>query len=301
VNGSDDPLKSTGPTSDIRSPIAHRRSPIDFTRSPDRPIVDSAMYHVHMVFGSGPPIVLIPGVQGRWEWMRPAVDALARRHRVITYSLVGDPPGCGFDTFLDQLDCVLDEAGVDRVTLCGVSYGGLIALRYAARRPSRVGGLVLASTPAPGWEPQPWIRRYAQWPRLCAPLFMARSPGRLWPELLAAHDTVTASARAGATHLVRVARAPFSAAQMGARVLLLLNGEFADDAARVAVPTLILTGEPGLDRVVPVDVTCRYRDLIRGACVATIERTGHIGLITRPERFAELVGDFIEREAPSAA
>ena len=37
--------------------------------------------------GSGTPIVLIPGLQGRWEWMRPTVDALAKHHRVITFSL----------------------------------------------------------------------------------------------------------------------------------------------------------------------------------------------------------------------
>ena len=37
--------------------------------------------------GSGPPIVLSPGLQGRWEWMRPAVDALAKHYRVITFSL----------------------------------------------------------------------------------------------------------------------------------------------------------------------------------------------------------------------
>ena len=40
--------------------------------------------------GTGPPLVLIPGLQGRWEWMRPAVDALARRFRVLTFSLAGD-------------------------------------------------------------------------------------------------------------------------------------------------------------------------------------------------------------------
>ena len=27
--------------------------------------------------GSGPPLVLIPGLQGRWEYLRPAVDALS--------------------------------------------------------------------------------------------------------------------------------------------------------------------------------------------------------------------------------
>ena len=27
--------------------------------------------------GNGPPLVLIPGMQGRWEWMQPTVNALA--------------------------------------------------------------------------------------------------------------------------------------------------------------------------------------------------------------------------------
>lgn len=203
----------------------------------------------------------------------------------------------GFTVFLDQLDRVLDDAGVERATLCGVSYGGLIALRYAATRPTRVRGLVLASTPVPGWEPQPWIRRYARRPRLCAPLFMARSPGRLWPEIAAAHETLSARLRFSASHLARVARAPFSAALMGSRVDLLLSGAAFDaDAARVAAPTLIVTGECGLDRVVPVEVTRQYLHLIPGARAATIERTGHIGLVTRPDRFAEIVGDFVGAE-----
>src|SRR4029077_16103657 len=37
--------------------------------------------------GEGPPIVVIPGVQGRWEWMQTGIDALARYGRVITFSL----------------------------------------------------------------------------------------------------------------------------------------------------------------------------------------------------------------------
>ena len=41
--------------------------------------------------GSGTPVVLVPGIQGRWEWMRPAVDALAARCRVLTFSLCDEP------------------------------------------------------------------------------------------------------------------------------------------------------------------------------------------------------------------
>ena len=44
--------------------------------------------------GSGPAIVIVPGIQGRWEWMKPAVDALSADCRVITFSLA-DEPSCG--------------------------------------------------------------------------------------------------------------------------------------------------------------------------------------------------------------
>ena len=94
--------------------------------------------------GTGQPLIVVPGVQGRWEWMAPALRALGRYCRTISYSLCGDigsgvrfDPALGFDNYLRQLDSVFDEAGVRRAALCGVSYGGFVALRYAARRPER--------------------------------------------------------------------------------------------------------------------------------------------------------------------
>src|SRR5262245_57901407 len=104
--------------------------------------------------GAGTPLVIVPGIQGRWEWMEPSVEALARHHRVITASLPGEPgvamsfdADSDFDLFVRHLDAVLDASGVRDVIMCGVSFGGLIALRYAARRRNRVRGLILVSTP----------------------------------------------------------------------------------------------------------------------------------------------------------
>ena len=39
--------------------------------------------------GSGPPLVLVTGIQGRWEYLLPAVEALSRHLRVLTFSLAG--------------------------------------------------------------------------------------------------------------------------------------------------------------------------------------------------------------------
>ena len=134
--------------------------------------------------GSGPPLLLIPGIQGRWEWMQPSIDALARDFRVITASLPGEPgvempfdETTNFDSFVRHIDGVLDAAGVSDAVICGVSFGGLIALRYAATRSHRVRGLILVSTPGPRWKLKPHLARYARWPTLSSPLFALGAVG----------------------------------------------------------------------------------------------------------------------------
>ena len=74
--------------------------------------------------------------------MRPAVDALAKHHRVITFSLCDErtspfpcDPDRAFENYIAQVDLALDRAGVDRAVIAGVSYGGLIAAEFAARHP----------------------------------------------------------------------------------------------------------------------------------------------------------------------
>ena len=106
--------------------------------------------------GAGTPLIVVPALQGRWEYFAPAVDALARSFRVMTFSLRGElgcpriEPGRGIDNFADQIAAALDSRGLERAIVCGISFGGLAALRFAAERPERTAALVLASTPGPG-------------------------------------------------------------------------------------------------------------------------------------------------------
>jgi pimeloyl-ACP methyl ester carboxylesterase len=62
-----------------------------------------------------------------------------------------------------------------------------------------------------------------------------------------------------------------------------------------------VTGERALDRSVPVDGSLQYLSLIPGARHVVIERTGHLGTITRPEIFAAQVREFLDRERHAAA
>ena len=144
--------------------------------------------HINHLQGDGPALVLVPGIQGRWEYARPTVEALATYFRVVTFSLgAGSPNGADiFNSEVDRLASVLDARQIDRAILCGISYGGLVATRFAAMHPERTAALVMASTPGPEWHLRPRHQVYARWPRLLGPLFLVETPFRLRAELAAA-------------------------------------------------------------------------------------------------------------------
>lgn len=249
--------------------------------------------------GIGEPVVLVPGIQGRWEWLRPGVDALARHCRVITFSLADEPTAharfnerLGFASYVDQIAEAMDQARVERATICGVSYGGLIAATFAARYPARTSALVLASAIPPSWEPDRRIRFYLRAPILLSPLFIVGSL-RMFPEFAAAAGGVLSGMRLTARHGWNALRHLFSPSLMARRVRLLEGLALDRELASVHVPTLVLTGDGLLDRVVPVAATRQYLRIWPHARLATITRTGHLGVITRPQEFARLVAAFV--------
>ncbi len=252
------------------------------------------------ITGTGDPLVLVPGIQGRWELMRRAVDALAQRFRVITFPLCGDrasglrfAPELGIDNYAAQIARAMDEAHVERAVVCGVSFGGLGALRFAATLPARTTALVLASTPGPGWKLKRRHSMYARVPWLFGPVFALEVPFRLRSEVRVALPARADRWRFTLSQLGAVAQAPISFRRMAERARLIGSTDIAADCSRVTSPTLVLTGEPALDHVVPVDGSSAYGALIRGARVVVLEGTGHLGSVTRPHRFAAVLEDFV--------
>jgi pimeloyl-ACP methyl ester carboxylesterase len=249
--------------------------------------------------GAGAPLVIVPGVQGRWEYMRPTVDALAEHFRVITFSLCRErssrrsvDPREDFDPFVDQLAGVLNDRGLPAAIICGVSFGGLIALRFAARHPERTMKLVLVSTPGPGWRLKRRHQFYARLPWIFGPVFLAETPWRLRRELRAAMPDAPARRAFRRAQLRTFVEAPVSLARLAARARLIGRMDAAADCRRITVPTLVVTGESALDHVVSTGGSAAYANLIAGARAVVLEGTGHLGAVTRPHAFARLLRNF---------
>jgi pimeloyl-ACP methyl ester carboxylesterase len=252
--------------------------------------------------GTGTPVVLIPGIQGRWEWMRPAVDALSQQCRVITFSLADEPTsGASFDeaagiwSYVQQIDDVLVAKGIQNATICGVSYGGLIAASFAARHADRVSALVLASAIPPSWKPDARAAFFMRATLLLSPLFCVSSL-RMCPEIFAAKGMLSGVAFT-VQHVTNVIANMFSPRLMARRARLIASLDIDRELALVRCPTLVVTGEPTLDRVVPVTLTREYHRIWPHATEAVLQRTGHLGLITKAEQFARLVVSFADQNA----
>ncbi len=248
--------------------------------------------------GHGEPLVIVPGIQGRWEWVGAAVDALAERYRVLTFSL-GDEPTArcdmrpGMDGFADQIALALDSRGLRCAAVCGISFGGLVALRFAARAPERVSSLVLISAPGPRWHLRPRHDFFARHPLVFGPLFLVEAALRLQRELSAMPRDTAERGRFLRRYLGAVLSAPGSPVRMAVRARLIGAYDRTADAVAISCPTLVMHGEASLDHVVDVGGTRDYLTAIRGAREATLAATGHLGFATRPREFARQVHDFL--------
>jgi pimeloyl-ACP methyl ester carboxylesterase/DNA-binding CsgD family transcriptional regulator len=105
--------------------------------------------------GSGPPLVRA----GSWlthvdmDWRSPVwrhwLEALTRNHTLVRYDLRGsglsdqDVGDASIDTWVNDLEAVVADLGLERFPLFGMCQGGAIAIAYAARFPHRVSRLIL--------------------------------------------------------------------------------------------------------------------------------------------------------------
>lgn len=258
--------------------------------------------------GAGQPVVLIhgsgPGVTAYANW-RLTLPALAGRFHCCAPDMAGfgfteRPAEITYDlqTWVDQLRGFLDALGLDRVSLVGNSFGGAIALRFAAEHSARVRRLVLMGSVGVPFEITEALD--AVWgyqPSLDAMRWMldhfAYSRELVTDEL--ARVRYAASIRPGFQESFA---AMFPAPRQRWVDALCTPDE---QIAALAQPTLIVHGRD--DKVIPLATSLRLHELIDDSELHVFGRCGHWTQIERSGPFAVLVAEFLSRDSdrgPSA-
>jgi pimeloyl-ACP methyl ester carboxylesterase len=241
--------------------------------------------------GKGAPLLLIQGLgYGRWSW-DPVVPALAERYRVLWFDNRGigdsDKPEGPYTAKLMSADAlqVLDEAGVDRAHILGVSLGGMIAQELAAGTPDRVDKLILCCTTPGGAATVPM-------PEVTVQLF--EEAKTLAPEVALRRFVENALATDASAELIqelydrRIANPPDPA---GWQAQADAGRTFEGVDGAIAAPTLIVTGTE--DNVVDPHNSDVLAERIPGAEVQRIDNAGHLFFWEQPDAFVRIISEFL--------
>ena len=261
--------------------------------APER-VDDAPLAHLRWGDGVGPWVALLHGVGGgRGGWNAVGVALAAAGCRVLAV----DFPGYGESAAPESFELaglatavlrLLDHTGAGRAVLVGHSMGGMVAQEIHAQAPERVLALVLASTsPAFGKPDGDWQREFLQ--SRFAPLDrgvgMAGLAAQLVPTMVA--PAVPADRIALAQALMAAVPEPTYRAAVAA----LVGFDRRAELPRIAVPTLVITGE--LDRTAPPEVARRMADKIRGGACTIVPGAGHLLPIEQPAAFSAALLGFL--------
>ena len=99
--------------------------------------------------GSGSPIILIPGLAGGYELLGPLAKSLSNHHHVHSYQLRGENDSFAvrhpfeLDDLVEDLAELIEALRLENPTIMGVSFGAIIALKFAIRYPHRLHRLIV--------------------------------------------------------------------------------------------------------------------------------------------------------------
>ena len=226
-----------------------------------------------------------------WMWTDQR-DGLADEVTVVAPDLpgFGDAPSAGevmtMDAAADHAIGALDEAGVDRAVVCGLSMGGYVALALWRRHHARVAGFVFANTRAGADDEAGRARRRALAERLRAegseflvatppPLLSDQASEHLWADVR--EDIRRQPAEAIAAAALGMAERPDSTG----------------DLPGIDVPTLVIVSD--LDTLIPADATRPMADAIPDARLAEISGAGHLSNLEAPDEFTTLLHEHVRR------
>ena len=230
-------------------------------------------------------------------WMfHPQIAALAGEYRCVAIDWRGQgdsaatSAGYDMDTLADDAVALIESLGIAPVHYVGLSMGGFIGQRIAARRPELVRTLTLIDTSA-GPEDPDKVSRYKMLGRIyrvtgIGPLRKTVLPIMFGPTFLA-DDSNKPILDEWQQRLRRARRSGVSKAVVGVADRLPVE----DEIGRITVPTLVIVGAD--DVATPTHKSQRIADGIRGARLEEIPDCGHSSTLEQPDKVTGLLRDFL--------
>lgn len=247
--------------------------------------------------GSGTPIVFSHGLLWSGRMFAAQVEALSSRYRCITFDHRGQGQSPRSPTAYDMDDLAADAAalieslGAAPCHFVGLSMGGFVGMRLAARRPELLRSLTLIETAADE-EPRRNVPKYRVmgW---FARLFGVK--GLAWAVMpimfgrTFLRDPARAAERAEQRALLEGIDVPGMLAALDS---VITRKPIAGELGRVTTPTLVLHGEE--DRAIVPPRAQRMAAAIPRARLVMLPRAGHTSTVEAPEAVTKAIAEFVD-------
>lgn len=246
------------------------------------------------VQGDGPPVLLGHSLLCDGRMWEAVVPTLARRHRVINIDARGHRGSSTsrpftFDDLVGDWLAIMDREKIDRAALCGLSMGGMTAMRLALVAPERVTALGLLDT-----SPDPELLRKKVQYRAMAEILRRFGHVRLLygPIEKVMFGRTTRRERPALVARERERIREHQPAQLYEAVRAVIGrGTIFGRLGEIRCPTLILCGEE--DAATPPWRSRRLVEGVPGATLKLVPRAGHLSAIEAPEIVARELADFL--------
>jgi proline-specific peptidase len=240
--------------------------------------------------------------------------------RVIFY----DQLGCGLSSlpephpemwtvalYVDEINNVRKALGLDRIHLLGQSWGGMLAMEYMLTKPKGIASLTIASSPSsmPQWVEEANKLRAKLPPDVQATLLQHEADGTTEdPEYLAAMEVFYHRHVCRPDPYPEHVQRSFDKLAANPEVYYTMNGptefhvigtlkdwDIRDRLGEIEAPTLVTSGV--YDEATEVVAGTVHRG-IRGSQWVVFENSAHMAHAEEPERYMQVLGDFISRHEP---
>ena len=256
--------------------------------------------------GAGPEtIVFAHGLLWSGRMFDAQVASLSGRYRCVTFDFRGQgrsevtAGGYGMDTLSDDAAALIEALGCAPCHFVGLSMGGFIGMRLAARRPGLIRSLVLMETSADP-EPTENVPRYRMLGgivralggvgmRLVMPKVMRIMFGRTF----LSDPSREAERRLWRQRGMENDRLGVTRALQGVIDRKPIHGEL----GRISIPTLVMVGDEDV-ATVPAKAE-RIRDAIPGARLMVIPGAGHTASVEQPDFVNAALDAFLAAAAPT--
>jgi 3-oxoadipate enol-lactonase len=250
---------------------------------------------VHYVL-EGPenaPVVMLSNSLGTslavWD---AQAAALRGKYRVLRYDTRGHgltdvtpagDTGYSMDQLADDAAALIKALGLKRVHLCGLSIGGMLGQKLAAKAPQLLASLILCDT-APYMNPEVWDERIAAIRKGGLEVAAEGTMQRWFTKRF--HEAQPDAVKGIRNMLVRTPAEGYIGCAYAIRHM-----DLRADDAKIICPTLIVVGED--DPATPVSAAREMNATIKGSKLVIIPQSAHIVTIEQPAALNRALGEFL--------